>query len=115
VGNLAGTIIAVASGLILVAVIYVRHELRGPASRPAAVYAVSAARSVRQARTARRAAPGIAASAAARSAKQGRPRPGSGTSWAARLNTVVDDGRAPDHPAPAHDLTRRRTRWPPRS
>ena len=57
-GYLAGTIIAVVSGLILVAVIYVRHELHGPASRPAPVYAASAARRVRRARRARRVAPG---------------------------------------------------------
>jgi hypothetical protein len=35
VGNLAGTIIAVVAGLILLAVIYVQHELHGSASRPA--------------------------------------------------------------------------------
>jgi hypothetical protein len=58
VGNLAGTIIAVVAGLILVAVVYVQHELHGPASRPAPVYAASAARRVRRARTARRVAPG---------------------------------------------------------
>ena len=54
-GYLAVTIIAVVSGLILVAVIYVQHELHGPASRPALVYPASA---VRRARRARRAAPG---------------------------------------------------------
>jgi hypothetical protein len=61
VGYLAGTIIAVLSGAILVAVIYVQHELHGPASRPAPVYTRSAARRVRRApraRRARRAAPG---------------------------------------------------------
>ena len=57
-GNLAGTIIAVVAGLILVAVIYVQHELHGPASRPAPVYAAIGARRVRRARTARRVAPG---------------------------------------------------------
>lgn len=57
-GYLAGTIIAVVSGLILVAVTYVQHELHGPASRPAPVYAASAARRVRRARRARRVAPG---------------------------------------------------------
>jgi hypothetical protein len=58
VGNLAGTIIAMVAGLILVAVSYVQHELHGPASRPAPVYAASAARRVRRARTARTVAPG---------------------------------------------------------
>ena len=57
-GNLAGTIIAVVAGLILMAVIYTQHKLHGPASRPAPVYGASAARKVRRARTARRAAPG---------------------------------------------------------
>ena len=54
-GYLAGTIIAVVSGLILMAVIYVQHELHGPASRSAPVYAGTAARRVRRARRARRA------------------------------------------------------------
>jgi hypothetical protein len=58
VGNLAGTIIAVVAGLILMAVVYVQHELHGPASRSAPVYAVSAARRVRRARRGGRAAPG---------------------------------------------------------
>jgi hypothetical protein len=58
VGNLVGTIIAMVAGLILVAVIYVQHELHGLACRPAPVYAASAARRVRRARTARTVAPG---------------------------------------------------------
>ena len=57
-GTLAGIIIAMVAGLILVAVSYVQHELHGPATRPAPVYAASAARRVRRARTARTVASG---------------------------------------------------------
>jgi hypothetical protein len=53
VGTLAGTIIAMAAGLILV-----QHELPGPASRPAPVYAASAARRARRARTRWKVGPG---------------------------------------------------------
>jgi len=52
VGYLAETIIAVASGLVLVAVSYVQYELHHPAWRPPLVYAAIAAR------RARRVAPG---------------------------------------------------------
>jgi len=55
---LAGTIIAVAAGLILVAVIYVQYELHRPAPRPRLVYPAIAARRVRRAPRARWAAPG---------------------------------------------------------
>ncbi len=57
-GYLAGTIIAVVSSLILLAVIYVQHELHGPASRPAQLYAASAERRTSRTRRARRVTPG---------------------------------------------------------
>ena len=57
-GYLAETIIAVASGLVLVAVSYVQYELHHPTWRPPLVYAAIAARRARRAPRARRAAPG---------------------------------------------------------
>lgn len=57
-GYLGATIITVVSGLILLAVIYLQHELHGPASRPTPVWAATAARRARRGRRTRRVAPG---------------------------------------------------------
>jgi len=43
-GTLAAVVIGVVAGLILAAVLYVRHELRGPATRPVPVLARAAMR-----------------------------------------------------------------------
>lgn len=52
-GTLVVVVIVVVAGLILAALLYVQHELRGPATRPVPVYARAAMRRARQARRAR--------------------------------------------------------------
>jgi hypothetical protein len=52
-GTLAAVVIAVVAGLILAAVLYVRFELRGPATRPVPVLARAAMQRARGARRVR--------------------------------------------------------------
>jgi hypothetical protein len=50
---LAAVVIVVVAGIILAAVFYVQHELRGPATRPVPVFARTAMRRARGARRVR--------------------------------------------------------------
>ena len=52
-GTLTAVVIVVVAGLILAAVLYVRHELGGPATRPVPVFARAAMQRARAARRAR--------------------------------------------------------------